>query len=135
MPSRNKNRPILKIPLTPTDKIIEGITLLILFFILSYTYYSYTSLPEIIPVHFNYEGRIDTHGHKSSIWGLPICSILLYLFMTIINRYPQFFNYPEEITDENAEDQYTMGTKIVRYLKLSVVVIFGILVFYIVRIA
>jgi len=49
--------------------------------------------------------------------------------MTILNKYPHVFNYQSEITDENALHQYTNATRLIRFLKLTIVIIFGLIVF------
>jgi hypothetical protein len=50
--------------------------------------------------------------------------------MTILNRYPYLFNYPIAINSENALRQYTNSTRMIRYLKLSVVTIFTLIVLF-----
>ena len=45
------------------------------------------------------------------------------------NKYPHVFNYQSEITDENALHQYTNATRLIRFLKLTIVIIFGLIVF------
>ena len=39
------------------------------------------------------------------------------------------FNYPSQITKENAVHQYTNATRMMRVLKLVIVVLFGLIVF------
>ena len=38
------------------------------------------------------------------------------------------FNYPSQITKENAVHQYTNATRMIRVLKLVIVVLFGLIV-------
>ncbi|HNU59741.1 MAG TPA: hypothetical protein PKI08_07305, partial [Aquaticitalea sp.] len=52
---------------------------------------------------------------------------VLFIGMTILNKYPHIFNYPTRINKDNALRQYTIATRMVRYLKFSVVLIFGLL--------
>jgi hypothetical protein len=47
--------------------------------------------------------------------------------MTILNRFPHVFNYPKKITNQNAERQYTIATRLIRYLKFIVVLGFSII--------
>ncbi|MNN12054.1 hypothetical protein D3C81_1250330 [compost metagenome] len=60
---------------------------------------------------------------------IPFITTVLYVAMTIINRFPHLFNYPVKITEENALQQYTSASRLIRYLKFIVVVIFGIIAF------
>ena len=124
-----KNRPKIELQLTQRDKILEviGWILLIGTWILTFT--NYFDLPETIPIHFNAAGEADGFGSKKTILALPIISTLLFIGMTFLNKYPHVFNYPNEITEENALSQYTNATRILRYLKVIIVLIFGGIVF------
>ena len=124
-----KDRPKLKPNLAPTDKIIEGIGWLAILGIWTLTLSHYTELPEIIPIHFNGAGEADRFGGKENILILPIVSTLLFIGMTVLNKYPHVFNYPTSITKENALSQYTNATRMIRFLKLIIVLIFGLIVF------
>lgn len=120
----SKARPIIKIPLTTTDKVVEIIAILLLvmfwFFILS----NYKQLPEIIPTHFDGSGKIDGYGEKWTILIAPIISVILYISLTYLSRYPHKFNYMAEITELNAEKQYSIAVRMLRYLKLCIIIIF-----------
>ena len=63
---------------------------------------NYFELPEIIPTHYNEAGEADSYGDKLNILALPIISTLLFIGLTILNKRPHLFNYPSEITKENA---------------------------------
>jgi hypothetical protein len=54
---------------------------------------------------------------------------VLFVGMTLLNKFPHVFNYPKKITNQNAERQYTIATRLVRYLKFIVVFTFSIVVF------
>jgi uncharacterized membrane protein len=125
MTSNKKERPIVKIELTLWDKSLEmlGWFILIMFWIL--TILNYSNIPGTIPTHFDLTGKPDGFGDKSSIFILPVISSVLYIGMTILNRFPHIFNYPTKITNQNAERQYTIATKLIRYLKLIIVFTFS----------
>ena len=122
-----ENRPKLKLSLTTTDKIVEllGIISIVAIWILVIT--SYGKLPDKIPIHYNLNGEVDRISAKESIFALPIIATILFLGLTLLNRYPHHFNYLTKITEENAYNQYSITTKMIRFLKLIVVVIFGII--------
>ncbi len=120
-----KDRPKIKIELTKSDKILEIIALLLLICLWIYVIYNYNSLPDIINTHFNAQGKPDGSGEKQYIFGLPGIATFMYLLVTIASRYPHTFNYLEEITEENALEQYTKMTKLTRILKIILIGIFG----------
>lgn len=49
--------------------------------------------------------------------------------------FPEIFNYPTDITAANASAQYLNSTRMMRYLKMILVVIFGLIVFNKIQIA
>ena len=86
--------------------------------------YTYSSLPEIIPIHFNARGIADGYGSREMIWVLPILVFLIFVGVAILADHPHLFNYLVEITKENAERQYRMATRLLRILNLLVAGIF-----------
>ena len=120
-------RPKLKIPLTATDKLTEGAGFILLCLIWGLTAVNYSSLPDMIPVHFDALGKPDGFGGKATMWTLPALSTLLFAGLTFLNKFPHIFNYPTQITPENAFKQYQMATRMIRVLKLVLVIIFGLI--------
>jgi len=120
-----EERPKLKIQLTPTDQIFELLGWGVLLALWVWTGTSYSSLPDTIPTHFNAAGEADGFGIKASIIGLPVIATLLYIGLTLLNSFPHSFNFPTPITQDNAHRQYTNATRMIRYLKLILVVVFA----------
>lgn len=118
-------RPRIQIKLTRTDKVLETMSAVLLLGLLIYTMISWTSLPETIPVHFNAKGQPDGWGSRISIFFSPLLALALYILLTLLNRRPEIFNYPVRITPENAAFQYTLATRLIRLLKLSLIILFG----------
>ncbi len=122
-------RPKLKLQLTPIDKGIEILGFLILILHWIWVVVTFTKLPDIIPTHFNARGEVDGFGSKVSILTLPVIATIIYIVLTIINKYPHNFNYLVKITEYNALRQYTNVTKMVRVLKVVVVAVFFLITF------
>ena len=122
-------RPKIKLQLKQTDKILEVVGWVSVFGIWALPLINYFDLPEIIPIHFNGAGKADEFGNKTHIFVLPIISTLLFIGLTTLNKHPHMFNYPSQITKENAVDQYTNATRMMRVLKLVIVLLFGLIVF------
>ena len=127
------DRPKIKLELTTIDKTLEilGWISILVIWVLIIT--NYTNLPDIIPIHYNGAGQADGFGGKGNIVTLPLISTVLYIGMTILNKFPHIFNYPTDITKDNALRQYTNATRMIRYLKLIIVVIFGAIVLQTIR--
>jgi len=120
-------RPKIKIEKSITDRMVEfvvygGVAISWIYVILHYG-----SLEDTIPVHFNVSGQADGFGSKASIWWLPAVCTVLVAMMQMLSLIPHTFNYPITINSANAEKQYRLAIQMLRYLSLSIVIIFLIL--------
>jgi uncharacterized membrane protein len=120
-----EERPKLKIQLSPMDQVFELLGWGVLLALWVWTVSSYSSLPDSIPTHFNAAGEADDFGRKASIVRLPVIATLLYIGLTLLNRFPHIFNFPTPITQDNALRQYTNATRMIRNLKLILVLVFA----------
>ncbi len=94
------NKPKIRPNLSTTDKAMELIGWIVVLGIWILPLYYYSGLPESIPIHYNGAGEVDSLGGKASIFILPIISTILFIALTILNKYPHVFNYPVQITEE-----------------------------------
>lgn len=117
-----RNKPVLK--RTRLDIVLDGLTWAGLLFLLIYTLLNYRQLPETISMHFNWKGEVDRQGNKATIWIIPGILIIILIGLSTLNKYPQVFHYHTKITSQNAERQYTLATRLIRFLKLAIVIIF-----------
>ena len=124
-----EQRPKIKLKPSKIDTSFEwfGWALLVSFWV--FTLYHYQSLPQIIPTHFKADGVADGFGEKWNIITLPLIASIVFIALTILNQFPHIFNYLTEITPENALHQYTNATKLLRYLKTIVVIVFFLIAF------
>lgn len=118
------DRPKLKIELTMFDKIMEILGWIFIIAIWSMTIISYNQLPDVIPTHFNLKGEVDGYGEKWMILLLGSITTILFLVMSYLNKFPHRYNYLTVITKDNALRQYTIATRVIRFLKILMVAIF-----------
>jgi uncharacterized membrane protein len=120
-------RPKIKLSLTRTDYILESIAIagLLASWILPSVLFS--TLPETIPTHIGLSGEIDGWGSKNQLFILPSISLLILIGLSILNKYPHTFNYLSKVTEENAHQLYTSGTRMLRIAKIIVVIVFFII--------
>lgn len=128
-------RPRIKIELKPFDKLFEVLAWIAFLLIWILTILNYFSLPDTIPIHFNASGHADGYGNKSTFFILPVIGTLIFILLSVLNKYPHIFNYPVNITEENAYRQYSNATRLVRYIKFSVEFTFLVIVWGIIQTA
>ncbi len=126
-----KNRPRLKIEPENTDRLLEAMGAFVVVYMWILTIMYYQDLPDTIPVHFNIKGEPDRFGGRQTLLFIPGISTLIYIMLTVMNKFPHVFNYPVKITEENAPRQYRYATRMVRYMKFAMSVIFATIVIYI----
>jgi uncharacterized membrane protein len=121
-------KPEIKIDLSPIDRLIEIVSWIVLLILWALAISKYSSLPDAIPTHFNIAGTADRYGSRSVIFLLPIVGTILSIGLTIINKHPEKFRYLRKITQENAVRHYTNATRMVRYVKVTILISFVFIV-------
>ena len=123
----------MKISLDKYDKIWEAISILLLLTIVIVITYSLPSLPDTIPIHFDFEGKADGFGSKYMLWTVFGIALLMYTIFTIISRRPGL--YKSRMTENNIEEQYILTAKMTRTMKMYILIFFVILSFFMVQTA
>src|SRR6266702_8603436 len=118
---RNHSRPVLHLPRTPLQTLLEVLTALGLIALIAMTVWGYFALPAVIPTHYGFSGAPNAYGGKGSLLPLPIGSICLAVLLTVLSRYPHLYNYPWPITAENAPRQYSLARLLMRWITLEMV--------------
>ncbi len=120
-----EKRPVLVIPRSGFEKAMESFALFGVVLTLTLTAWYWNRLPDQIPKHFGASGQPDAWGDKGLLLILPAISVVFYLGLSILSRYPQKFNYLSTITAENAPVQYLQARVLVVCLKAILVWTFG----------
>lgn len=126
---RARNRPVLPMPYTPVEIIVQLATLSILIAAWYMARKYYLQLPETIATHFNLSGEPDGYGSKSTIFAIPAIMSVVCVIMALLSQIPEQFNYLVTITEENAEREYRKG----RMLLFVVSLLIALLAVWIVR--
>jgi uncharacterized membrane protein len=124
---KRTERPVLDITYSPQDVALEAAALGSLLLNTGMVALFWSGLPARVPTHFDWSGRADAWGNKSTLLILPGVSLVLYLMLTIVNRYPHTFNYPWPITAQNAAEQYRLARSLLAWLKVEVIILFTLL--------
>lgn len=123
-------RPRIKLKLSRVDKTLEVTSKILLFVMWSLTLYIFFRLPTTIPTHWNASGNVDAQGNKMTVLILPILATIIYFGLTQLSKHPHILNYMNEINEENAHKQYTIATRMLRFIKLATLVIFSVIILF-----
>ncbi len=122
-----ENRPRVDLPFTLADRMLESAAWSALLILWGLAVYFYQRLPETVPTHFNIEGTADDWGSKTTLFFLPGLATVIITGITLLQRVPHIFNYPVRITQENASRQYLYAVRMLRFVKISMALIFIII--------
>jgi uncharacterized membrane protein len=125
-----QRRPRIKLTLSSLDNNLELAGKMLLALMWGFVIFALFNLPEAIPTHFNASGQPDGYGDKMTLLALPALATILYFALTQLNKYPHIFNYLTKITEDNAEKQYTIATRMMRFLKLTILLIFSLVILF-----
>ena len=131
----NVNRPKLHIPRTKSEwiaDIIGYVALAVMGFLLVL---NWGKLPDEIPAHFGASGEVDRWGSKMELLILPVITILMHIFLSVIEKRPHTHNYPSRLNESNAEAFYTNSRQTVNYMKNIINVLFAYIVYTTVNIS
>ncbi|MCR8634298.1 DUF1648 domain-containing protein [Paenibacillus radicis (ex Xue et al. 2023)] len=128
-------RPILSIPKTNLEVLHDVISIVVILSSIAYLFVEWPKLPAQIPTHFNGSGKVDGWGGKGTLFILPIISIVIYIGLTVLSKFPHSFNYLSEITESNAQRQYINAKMLLSWLKVEIAVLFSYLLWKSVEVA
>jgi uncharacterized membrane protein len=114
----------MKLKYTKLQLALEIIGLLFLVGMVVFTYTQWDQIPQQAPMHYNALGEIDSWGSKHQTLILPIISIWLYIFITVVSFFPHIWNVPVQITDENKEAVYLSTKNLIIFMKVEMLIIF-----------
>lgn len=125
----DNERPSLKIKKATIDYFLEFGALIVLISTWGFTIYHFNKLPDIIATHFDLNGKPNGFGSKNTIWLLPIIITLVFILISVLNRYPHKFNYLTKITEQNAHKQYRLASRSLRIILFNITLLFAFITF------
>lgn len=115
----------MKIKRNGYDIFVNVICIVLLVGILIYLGLSWNVLPEKIPGHYNAAGVIDRWGNKGELLILPIIALIMYIGLTVIEKFPQIWNTGVVVTEQNKDRVYRILKDLLQTIKLLMVVVFS----------
>ncbi|MFK7906851.1 MAG: DUF1648 domain-containing protein [Chitinophagales bacterium] len=92
------------------DKIIGGIGFTAILLLIGLPIFYYSSLPDIIPTHYGFNGEADGFGSKNNIWMPSILGLTTYLSILLIIKYIPVIG-KTSLTTNSSEEKIPMTKK------------------------
>lgn len=113
------------VPKTNLERWLDGLSLFGIAVMLIYIGFIWSSLPHTIPTHFGLNGEADGFGRKGNIFIHPIVNLGLYILFHVLSRFPELFNYPPHVTEEQKQRLYIHSRTLLGWLQVEII-IFGV---------
>lgn len=88
------------------QRVWEVIGLVLIISFILYTVIAWSSVPGLIPGHFNATGAVDRWGDRIEVIGVPVVAVLLYAGLTWVSFHPKIWNVPSFEEEENNDHVY-----------------------------
>jgi len=111
--------------------ILLTVNTLLLIAIWIFTGIKYADLPDIIPTHFDFQGKIDGQSGKAMIWALPCIATFISVLFVGISRDPDspLLNVPKSFRNKDTLELYMFS------MQFSLMILFLDIIIESVRIA
>lgn len=126
---KTDNRPVMIMDRTDWEKRIDWCCLLFLMMMTLRIATTWKMLPAKIDTAFALSGQAMNTSGKGTLLILLALTAFLYMFLSFFSRHPYGFNYPVPVTKKNAKPLYKLGSMMMAWLKLLIVVLFANTVF------
>lgn len=107
------------------DIVLNVLCLAILICTVLFLLCTWTRIPDKVPMHHDFAGNVDRWGGKSEIIVLPVISWITYLFLTLIERFPEIWNTGVTVTEENKERVYSVLLHLISSIKFIIILLFA----------
>lgn len=114
--------PVINIKNTKTEWLHDIICLALFVSIIIYLAFAWPYLPDQIPIHYDALG--NQWGSKWVTFLLIALTILIYIGFTILRKHPYKFNYPDRLTEENAERFYKNANLTISWMNFEIAIYF-----------
>ena len=115
----------MKVKNTAFDRILDTICWILVIGIPVFLLINWKQIPDSIPMHYDAMGNVDRWGTKGELIVLPIITVIMCLFISIIERFPQIWNTGVKVTEENSGRVYRILKNMLKITKFLVVADFS----------
>jgi uncharacterized membrane protein len=123
-----QTKPKIQLQLSKFDGTLELLCKIVVVVMFCLAVFVYLQSPDIIPSHFNASGKPDGFSDKFVIFVLLFIGTLTYFGFNQLVKFPHIFNYAVRITKENAERQYELAIRMIRFLQLAMLITFTVII-------
>jgi len=106
------------------DIIVNVLCLIQLVGITIYLIVAWGNLPDQIPGHFGADGAVTRYDDKGILLVLPIIAWVMFIGISVVERFPQLWNTGVRVTEENKFRVYRVIKSLISKVKFIVITMF-----------
>jgi len=84
-------------------------------------------IPDQIPTHFTITGQPDAYGGKPMLIFLVVILWVMFTTLTISVKFPNMWNFPVEVTDQNRDVLFAIARFMMEILKLLTAILMSVI--------
>lgn len=119
-----KNKPVIKIKLELTDKVLYSTSAILFYYLIYFSFYAYSAAPNKVPYKFDSQGNAINTGASEIFILFPVIAIFVNSLIIYFSRVPHLGNYIIKITEENAYVQYQLASRFLIWISIWISGIF-----------
>ena len=85
---------------------------------------NWNSLPDKVPTHFTFDGTPDGFGSRAALIREPIIAVALFVLISVSQHFPQIWNFPVQLTEENINREYWIASFLLNAVKIMITILF-----------
>jgi hypothetical protein len=79
------------------------------------------SLPTRLATRFDADGHAASWGSKWVLILFPLAGLVLFVMMTVVNRFPMLLYYPIRLTRQNARRQVMLARLLIAWMRMALI--------------
>jgi uncharacterized membrane protein len=123
------SRPKIRPELSLLEKILQLLCIVITIATVVILIVMWNGLPEHVPTHFALSGIPDGYSVKTGLLSIPIIMFLIEILITVLERFPYIYNFPIDVTENNAAALYQVSREMLTFLKALTAAMFSFIIF------
>ncbi|WP_147103761.1 DUF1648 domain-containing protein [Nesterenkonia populi] len=87
----------------------------------AYTLLQVPSMPEEVPIHWSLSGTVS-YGSRSTVVLIALTLLPIVIGTAVLTRFPKIFNFPFELSKDNAQRQYRNAVQMLVWVTAALTV-------------
>lgn len=115
--------PEIKLKRTNIEKVLDILIICLFIGSIIYLGWYWATIPDQVPAHYNALGEVNRWGGKGELLIIPILGMVMWVGLTILEKFPHVHNYIN-LTKDNVAYQYRNSQLMLFLLKNIIAVMF-----------